>query len=278
MTKNYFFSNVLLRLFPSIETHTLFLSSKKIPLRNNWNILSCVLLKRSAWVKKRQSLHTKILRNIVSSYGKESKKIWHVFPKKINITGIKQPIAIVVSGPSGSGKTTFINNVLELGSSVIGPDKIRLLLINNSFLTGKNDNQYDLESYALTSWLCEELFKNKNNLIIERTLEYIEDLQIIIDMCIKNRYRTLYLINIDSPLNTCLDRLKGRRNEGPRVPIDAVKKCHRRVKNNRNSLIKLLKNQRKINSFIDLYENDANSNVFNLKVRENNYCHTHKNG
>jgi ABC-type glutathione transport system ATPase component len=89
----------------------------------------------------------------------------------------------IVRGSSGAGKTTFIDQVLGLGPECIGPDKVRTLLKQGYVMTGTNDNQYDLECYALTRWICDALIKRRDNVLLERTIEYIEDLHQIASLC-----------------------------------------------------------------------------------------------
>ncbi len=270
LSLKYFISNVILRLIPSVETYRLFLSTKNIPTRSEWNLLSTLLLDRSKWVKSRQILHTKIINTFVNNYKVESPKIERAFLSKLGFKYFKSPIVILVRGTSGSGKTTFINNVLGLKTSVVSPDKIRLMLKGELYITGKSDNQYDLESYAVNYWLSEELFKQKYNLVIERTLEYLKDLEIIVNLCQKYSYNALYIVDIDTPLNLCLDRIRRRLEDGPEVPSNSVKDCFNRVSKNRLILVNFLKSQRIINIIYELYSNIEIKKPFRLKSKMEN--------
>lgn len=134
-------------------------------------------------------------------------------------------------------------------------------------VTGMNDNQYDLECYALTQWACEALLKQRYNVLIERTLEYIDDLQKLVSLCRSNGYKTLHIIDIDAPLSICLGNLSAARKSGPLVPMAAAHKCFCSVRKNRSAVIAYLGGLCDVNTVYERYENTNAGGAFMLKER-----------
>ncbi len=251
----YFLNNVKLWLFPNLETFKLFSNLKKDWQKNDWDETYETLKLHSNWVPLRQIFHKKITYELIQENNNNLKKIETIIQKKL---GHKlSPSVIIVRGQPGAGKSTFIKNVFKIKSGVIGPDNIRSKL-KKFAITGTKDNQYDLEAYFVTLWTYEKIFSLRKSFITERTLEYVEDLEMIINMAIKNEYKIIYVVDILASLDASLSRLKDREvNENnPVIPTKAVIDAYVRVSAQRKIFIDKLK-MRKIKCIYEAISSDS---------------------
>lgn len=266
---SYYLDNIWLYIFPKLETYSLFSTLSGRWQNTDWLSTFNILKNKSQWIKQRQKLHNEIISALSNEASINSEQILKIARTKFNTEFV--PTLIIVRGQSGAGKSSFINHVLKINDGVVGPDTVRDCLKRWTVLTGKNDNQYDLEAYFVTLWLCKELISKKKNIIIERTFDYLEDAEILIDEAKKNGYKSIYIIDIDCPLDITLERLKiripGKTN--PVVPRRAVIDNYIRIKDSRKKWIKFIEKQSDITMIYDLYSNLGNYGQFTFVLTVN---------
>lgn len=266
----YYLDNIWLYVFPKLETYLLFSTLREKWQNTEWSSTFNKLKNKNQWIKQRQELHSKIVSALSDEASINSEQVLKLAKKKFS-TGFV-PTLIIVRGQSGAGKSSFVNHVLKINDGIVGPDAVRDYLKKWSLLTGKNDNQYDLEAYFVTFWLCKKLIFEKKNFIIERTFDYLKDVEMLINDAKKNGYKSIYIIDIDCPLDMSLERLKiripGKIN--PVVPRKVVIDNYIRIKESRRKWIRLIEKQRGIIMAYDLYSNSGNYGQFTSVLTVNN--------
>ena len=267
---SYYLDNIRLYISPKIETYSLFSTLRERWQNTDWSSTFNKLKNKSQWVKQRQKLHNKIISDLSNEALINSEQILKISKMKFNTGFI--PTLIIVRGQSGAGKSSFINHVLKINTGIVGPDTVRDCLKKWTVLTGKNDNQYDLEAFFVTLWLCKKLISEKKNFTIERTFDYLEDVEILIDDAKKNGYKSIYFVDIDCPLDTSISRLKlripGKTN--PIVPKMAVIENYNRIKRSRKNWVEFIEKQKDITAIYELYSNSGNYGQFTLMLTVKN--------
>lgn len=263
---SYYLDNIRLYIFPKIETYLLFSTLREKWQNTDWLSTFNKLKDKNQWIKQRQKLHNEIISHLCNEALVNSKRILEITKTKLN-NGF-MPTLIIVRGQSGAGKSTFINHVLKINDGVVGPDILRDYLKKWTILTGKNDNQYDLEAYFVMLWLYKKLISEKKNFIIERTLDYLEDAEMLVDDAKKNGYKSIYFVDIDCPLDASISRLKlripGKTN--PVVPKKAIIDNYNRIKESRIKWVEFIKKQKNISIIYELYSNSGNYGNFALAL------------
>lgn len=261
---SYYLDNIWLYIFPKLETYSLFSTLGERWQNTAWLSTFNLLKNKSQWVNQRQKLHNKIISSLNYEASINTEQILKIAKTKFNTR--LAPILIIVRGQSGAGKSSFINHVLKINDGVVGPDTVRDCLKRWTILTGKNDNQYDLEAYFVTLWLCNKLISEKKSFIIERTFDYIEDAEILIEDAKKNGYKSIYFVDIDCPLEASISRLELRipRKTNPVVPKKAVIDNYFRIKASRKKWVEFIEKQNNITALYELYSNSGNYGQFTL--------------
>lgn len=239
---SYLIDNIRLRFFRNLETYKCFSSLKKDWQKSDWGKIYKILRKQKNWIVFRQKFHQKVVLESIRESDRNFNKIDAIIQKRAGYKAL--PAVIIVRGQPGAGKSTFIKNTFKIKSGTIGPDAIRNKLKKGFLLTGKNDNQYDLEAYFVTLWIYEKIFSLGKSFITERTLEYVEDLETIINLAIKNKYQLVYVMDIITSLKDSLTRLENRKpgEDNPIVPTKAVVDSYTRINTQRKNFIRKLKN------------------------------------
>lgn len=261
---DYFFRNIYIALFTEVETYKVFSILNKDWDTISWEEVLQKLTKKSSWHIYRQKLHDKVLSDIVAECNINSSKI----EKLVNC---RKPTIVLVRGATGAGKTTFINNKFYITSGIVGGDLIRNKLKNAVFITAKKDAQYDLESYFVTDLVLKSLLKQRVSIIIERTIEYLEDLEMLCTLSQKYAYDSVHIIDLDASLENCVHRITERnakrKGRDSVVPIESVEKCVRNVKAGRFRLIESLKNVNNTNITYELFSNYENGKDFKIIIK-----------
>ncbi|EKI4464042.1 AAA family ATPase [Staphylococcus pseudintermedius] len=149
---------------------------------------------------------------------------------------------VLLRGTPASGKSTFLReNGLE--AFALSPDVLRrqcsspVVNENGQFVTSQeNDNKV----WKLLFEILEERMKNGEFIIVDATHSTAKLINKYKKLRESYGYRT-YVVNFDTPLDTCLERNK-QRKEYEYVPEEAIENIHERLKyENIPSFAKVLK-------------------------------------
>src|SRR3990167_8230477 len=175
---DYFIRNIILALFTEVETYKIFSTMNEDWNKVSWKEVTQKLTQKSSWHTYRLKLHDKIINDVIAECRINSAKIE-------KLTNSKEPAVLLIRGATGAGKSTFIHNKLNITSGIVGGDLIRNKLKNSLFITARRDTQYDLESYFVTDKVLKSLLRQRISIVIERTIEYLEDFEMLCTLCQK---------------------------------------------------------------------------------------------